>query len=91
MCVCVDSLTKLLRSTYIEILTISRTMTYDIQRNEFVESHLGSIQIKCRMLAITQFRIFCIPVRYPKIWKLKYIKLQFCLLLYVGVKTGISS
>jgi hypothetical protein len=72
----VDYLTKLLSSTdYIGILAISRPMTYDKQRNEFVESHFGSIHTKCRMPATIKLRIFCIPVRYPKIWRLKYTKL----------------
>jgi len=74
--VCVDYLTKLLSSTdHIEILAINRPMTYDIQRNEIVESHFGSIQTKCRMPATIKFRIFCILVGYPKIWRLKYTKL----------------
>ena len=72
MCVCVDYLTKLLGSTdYIEILAINRPLTYDIQRNEFVERHFGSIQTKCRLPSNIKFRIFFIPVRYPKIWRLK--------------------
>ena len=66
---------KLLSNTDdVEILAISGPMTYNIQRNEFVESHFGSIQTKFTMPATLKFRIFCIPVHYPKIWRLKYTK-----------------
>jgi hypothetical protein len=48
----VDYLTKLASSIdYIEILAVSRPMTYSIHRTESVESHLGSIQTKHKMPA----------------------------------------
>jgi hypothetical protein len=37
-----------------------------------------------------QFRAFCFPVCYLKPQRLKYIKLKFYLLFYMGVKLGFS-
>ena len=42
------------------------------------------------MLAIIQCRIFCLPVCYANIWRLKYTALQFCPLFCMGVRLGQS-
>jgi hypothetical protein len=42
------------------------------------------------MLAVIRWRIFCLPVYYPKIYKLRYTELQFWLLFCMGVKLGLS-
>jgi hypothetical protein len=39
-----------------------------------------------RMLAVIQCRIFCLPDYYPKMWRLRYTKRQFCLLFSMGVE-----
>ena len=70
VCVCFDYLKKLLSSTdYIGILAISRPMTYDTQRNEFVKSHFGSIQTKCRMPATISSESFVFQFVIQKIWR----------------------
>jgi hypothetical protein len=43
------------------------------------------------MLAIIHCRIFCLPVYYPKMYRLTYTKLQFCLLFCMVVKLACSS
>jgi len=39
------------------------------------------------MLAIIRYRILCLPVCYPKVWKFRYTDLYFCLLFCMGVET----
>jgi hypothetical protein len=41
-------------------------------------------------LAVIRCRIFCLPVCYPKIWRIRFTELQFCLLFCLGVKLGCS-
>ena len=40
------------------------------------------------MLATIRCRIFCFEVCCPKIWKLRYTEIWFCLLFCMGVKLG---
>jgi hypothetical protein len=51
---------------------IRTTMTNE----NYIEDILGADQIWC-MLATVSFRICCIAVSSPKVWRVKYKKLQF--------------
>ena len=42
------------------------------------------------MFAVIRCRIFCFPVCYLKVQRLRYTKLKFCLLSCMGVKLGRS-